>query len=226
MKKILFTLAIVALGVAAFAADDKKKKELDNSVRKLTARFESLQSKTNGVPADKLAKAKGIIIMERTKGGFVFGYERGFGVAMVKDKKGNWSPFSFMTSNEGSFGAQIGGKNTFSVILLMDDSAKDRLINPKVDFGGEAGGTGGSSSAGTGETFGDVPPILVYGESSGVYGGATIKGGSVAADDKANEEYYGQFHSSKDILFEGKVKATEAGTELAKKLGEFAKGKK
>jgi len=42
--------------------------------------------------------------------------------------------------------------------------------------------------------------MLVFGESGGLYGGATIKGGSVADDDKANQNYYGQFYSIKDIL--------------------------
>ena len=41
---------------------------------------------------------------------------------MVKNK-GEWSPFSFMNSHQGSFGAQIGGKSTFCVILLMNETS-------------------------------------------------------------------------------------------------------
>jgi lipid-binding SYLF domain-containing protein len=143
-------------------------------------------------------------------------------VAMIKNK-GAWSPFSFMSSHEGSFGAQIGGKSTFSVILLMNEAARDRLTNPKVDFGGEAGGAGGSNSGGVGSSFTDEPPVLVFGESKGLYGGAVIKGGSVSANDKANENYYGQFYSIKDILFDGKVKASDTAREFTKKLDAAAK---
>jgi len=107
----------------------------------------------------------------------------------------------------------------------MTESARDWLMDPKVSFGGEAGGTGGDSSAGTGESFTKEPPFAVYGESKGVYGGATIKGGSIVANDKANENYYGQFYSVKDILFDKKVKASDTATEFAKKLDAAANAK-
>lgn len=218
-------LATLVLGLA-LNSSGALKSELDNRVRQLMAKFDSLQLNTEArIPADKLKKATGIIIMDRTKGGFVFGYESGFGVAMIKDK-GKWGAFSFMNSREGSFGAQIGGKSTFSVILLMNDAARERLISPKVNFGGEAGGTGGSSSAGVGENFTEEPPVLVFGESKGLYGGATVKGGSVSADDKANEDYYGRFYSIKDILFDKKVPPSETAVELARKIEEATKAPK
>lgn len=215
-------LAILALGLAttAFA---QTQSELDNRVRKLMARFDTLQADSEArIPAEKLKQAKGVILMERTKGGFIVGYEQGFGVAMVRTD-GAWSPLAFMSSHQGSFGAQIGGKNTFSVILLMNDSARNRLINPKVNFGGEAGGTGGSSSGGVGENFTDLPPVLVFGQAKGLYGGAVVKGGSVSANDKANERYYGRFYSTKEILFEGGVEPSETARALGKKLDEAAR---
>jgi SH3 domain-containing YSC84-like protein 1 len=222
MRRYLLTILVLGLAATTMA---QTKSELDNRVRKLMAQFDSLQDNAEArIPADKLNKALGVILMDRTKGGFIFGYEQGFGVAMVKSK-GDWSPFAFMNSHEGSFGAQIGGKSTFCVILLLNEAARDRLTNPKVSFGGEAGGTGGSTSNGVGDNFTEEPPVLVFGESKGLYGGATIKGGSVAADDKANQNYYGQFYSIKDILFEKKVKPSETAAEFAKKLEGAAKAK-
>jgi len=215
-------MLVLGLATTTFA---QAKSELDNRVRKLMAQFDSLQANAEArIPADKLKKAMGVIVMDRTKGGFIFGYEQGFGVAMVKNK-GDWSPFSFMSSHEGSFGAQIGGKSTFCVFLLMNEGARDRLANPKVNFGGEAAGTGGSDSDRVGESFTEENPVLIFGESKGLYGGAVVKGGSVSADDKANEKYYGRFYSIKDILFDHKVKTSETATEFAKKLDEAAKGK-
>jgi len=219
--KVLPIVLLLGLATTGFA---DTKEELDNRVRKLMAQFDSLQSDAKArIPAKTLEKAQGVIVMDRTKGGFIVGYEQGFGVAMVKNK-GEWSPFSFMSSHEGSFGAQIGGKSTFAVILLMTEGARDRLASSKVDFGGEAGGTGGSSSGGVGEDF-TQNPVIVFGQSKGVYGGAVVKGGSVSANDKANQDYYGEFHSIKDILFDGKVKSSETAEEFAKKLEEAAKGK-
>jgi lipid-binding SYLF domain-containing protein len=222
MKRHILTALLLGLAATAVA---QTRNELDDRVRKLMAKFDSLQANPEArIPADKLTKATGVIVMDRTKGGLIFGYEHGFGVAMVKNKS-DWSPFSFMNSHEGSFGAQIGGKSTFVVILLLSDAARDQLTNPKVNFGGEAGGTGGSNSGGVGDNFTQEPPVLVFGESKGLYGGATIKGGSVAADDQANQNYYGQFYSIKDILFDKKVKPSQTATELASKLAAAAKGK-
>jgi lipid-binding SYLF domain-containing protein len=212
----------MGLTVTTFAAS---KSELDVRVKKLMAKMDSLQANAEArIPAEKLQKATGVIIMDRTKGGFVFGYENGFGVAMVREK-GKWSPFSFMSSHEGSFGAQIGGKSTFVVILLMNESARDRLVESKVNFGGEASGTGGSSSGGVKGDFTEEPPMLMFGESKGLYGGATIKGGNVSSDDKANESYYGQYYSIKEILFDKKVEPSETARELARKLDAAAKEK-
>jgi SH3 domain-containing YSC84-like protein 1 len=219
-----FLLTTLLFGLAATALADAKG-DLDDRVRKLMAQFDSLQANAEArIPAEKLKQAKGVIVMDRTKGGFVVGYERGSGIAMIKNKD-KWGAFSFMDSNEGSFGAQIGGKNTFCVILLMTDAARDRLLESKVTFGGEAGGTGGSSSGGVGDNFTKEPPVLVFGEAKGLYGGAAIKGGNVASDDKANKNYYGKFYSIKDILFEKKVEPSETATEFARKLEEAAKGK-
>src|SRR5262252_7149373 len=126
-----YILSALLLGLVATASAETKD-ELDNHVRKLMAEFDSLQANAEArIPADKLTKATGVIVMDRTKGGLIFGYEHGFGVAMVKNKS-DWSPFSFMNSHEGSFGAQIGGKSTFVVILLLSDAARDQLTNPKV----------------------------------------------------------------------------------------------
>lgn len=224
MKRHLCFLLLAATCASASAAASRG--ELDTRIRKLMIRLDSLQAGADKrIPADKLKAAKGVILLDKTKGGFIFGYEKGFGVAMLKDAKGRWTAPSMMTSNEGSLGAQIGGKNTFLVLLLMTDAAKDMLTNSKVDFGGEAGGTGGNSSGGVGGSFSGEPPVLVYSESTGVYGGAVIKGGSVAVDENANTAYYGRSVSAKDILFDGKVKPTPVAAELAAKLDRIAAGK-
>jgi lipid-binding SYLF domain-containing protein len=225
-KTTIAMALLLALSVATTMAGESKSEKLDNRVRKLMTKFDEMQkSEKGGIPAEKLKAAKGVIIMDLTKGGFVVGYEKGFGVAMVRDKKGDWSPMAFVNSNEGSFGAQIGGKSTFRVVLLMSDAARDELANSKAKFGGEAAGTGGEESGGVSGNISDKHPVLVFAESEGVYGGAVVKGGSVDAYDKANESYYGKHYSLKDILFDGEVKATETGIELAKKLNEAAKGK-
>jgi lipid-binding SYLF domain-containing protein len=223
MKTMILGLTIMGLAGAALAIEPA---ELDHRIRELTGKFEMLQSQANkGIPADVLRRAQGIVLLDRTKAGFLFAYEGGGGVAMVRDAKtDSWSPAAFLGATEASLGFQIGGEQDFYVILLMSADANRILTEPNFKFGGEARGTAGDTSAGReGKITTPDQPVLVYDSRKGLYGGATIQGGAVTPDDKANRIYYGQFVTMRDILFDHKVQATEAGSDLAAKLNGYSK---
>ncbi len=222
MKTIIASLLLVGLSLPSFAVN---KTELDSALRKLTSKFETLQSKADKrVPAEKLRKAQGIVLLDRTKAGFLFAYQGGGGVAMVKDPKSNqWSAPAFFKANEASLGFQIGGQQSFVVILLMDTNSARTLTEPTFHFGGEASGTAGDSSAGTDGTLSSQEQAtLVYADREGLYGGVAIKGGSISADTDANAVYYEQGLTTGEILFEKKGKPSEAATQLAKKITEYS----
>ncbi len=205
-----------------------EKAELDRRIRMLTAKFEALQHKPDkSIPAEQLRKAQGIVLLDRTKAGFVFAFQGGGGVALVKDAKSQWSPVAFLDAHEASLGFQVGGEHSFFVILFLSTNATQLLTEPNITFGGEARGTAGDASTGA---EGNVSPlelsVLVYDDRRGLYGGAAIKGGAITPDDDANHLYYGQFVTMKEILFEKKVKPTESATELAAKITEYSKDAK
>jgi lipid-binding SYLF domain-containing protein len=223
MKTITLGLLLFSFAASTFALD---KAELDNRIRNLTSRFEAMQLKSeNSIPADNLRKAHGVILLERTKAGFVFAYQGGSGVALVKDPKTEkWSPTAFLAANEASLGFQVGGQQSFVVILLMSTNATRMLTEPNFEFGGEARGTVGKSSTGEeGKVTSHDEPVLVYVDRKGLYGGAAIKGDAIAPDNEANRVYYEQPLTMKDILFDKKAKPTEAALALAKKLTEHSK---
>ena len=225
MKKFIATVLVLAV---AWGVSAVEKNQLELKAHKLIAKFQKLQDKPDKrVPADALSKAKGIILLDRTKAGFVFAYQGGGGLAMVKDKKGNWGPIAFMQANEGSLGFQIGGQQSFFVILLMtDESTKTLVADAAFDFGGEARGTAGDSSAGAeGKVESVERAVQVYDERQGLFGGAAIKGGALGPDNDANFVYYGAPVTMKEILFDKKVKVTETAALLARKVQEFSKGK-
>ena len=208
-------------------ADDKAK--LEAQIRKLTAKFESMQSNPEkAVPAAELKRARGVVLLDRTKAGFIFAYQGGSGVALVKDgNTENYGAAAFLKANEASLGFQIGGEQSFYVILLMSTNAARGITDSKVNFAGEARGTAGDQTAGEeGKISPDERPIRVYSDRAGLYGGAALKGGAIAADDEANRKYYGDYFTVHDILFNKKVKPTEPAKELAKKLTEAATAKK
>jgi len=224
MKTIILALLLFGLATPAFATS---RQELDNRILTLTAKFDALQRKPDKcIPRETLAKAKGIILLDRTKAGFIFAYQGGGGVAMVKDASGNWSPAAFLSANEASLGFQIGGEQNFYVMLLMTTNATEALTRERSDFGGEARGTGGDKSEGVGRSFTpEDESVIVYTDRKGVFGAAAIKGGVVAPDDEANAIYYGQAVSMRDILFDKEVKATETAADLARKISDHAKDK-
>src|SRR5690242_9261457 len=125
MKTTAFGIVLLSFVLQASAIEPV---DLDNRIRALTARFEALQRQPDkAVSPDTLRQAQGIILLERTKAGFIFAYQGGGGVALVKDDRGNWSPAAFLSANEGSLGFQVGGEHVFYVLLLMNTNA-NRLL--------------------------------------------------------------------------------------------------
>jgi SH3 domain-containing YSC84-like protein 1 len=224
MKRLMTVLLLFGLAASAWAVD---KADLDKRIRTLTTKLQIMQAKPDKrIPAENLSKAKGIILLDRTKAGFIFAFEGGGGLAMVKDEKsGSWSAPAFMRANEASLGLQIGGQQSFVVILLMNTNATHAVADSSINFGGEASGTAGNAS---GIADGTVPSdtgqvVMIYSDSSGLYGGVSIKGGDLSPDPEANVAYYAQSLTPKEILFDKKVKPSDTATALAQQISQFSK---
>jgi lipid-binding SYLF domain-containing protein len=223
MKKLtIIILGVVALTLSAAAVD---KAALDKKIEKLTAKFEALQQKPDKrIPPEVLQKAQGIILLDRTKAGFVVAYQGGGGVAMVKDRRsGKWGAPAFFRANEGSIGFQVGGQQSFFVIVMMNAEGTRLLTDPSFELGGEAQGTAGDQSAGAEAGVSNVErPVLVYSDRQGLFGGAALKGGALSPDEEANRVYYEQPIAVKEILFEKLLKPSEPAQRLAQKLSASA----
>ena len=223
MKKWMIALMWVGLCGSAVALD---KAELDLRANKLLMKFEAMQQKPDKrVPADILRKAQAVILLDRTKAGFVFAYQGGTGMAIVKDKKsGKWGPVAFLKANEGSLGFQIGGQQTFLVIVLLNQDSTRLLTEATFEVGGEARGTAGETTSGVDASVVSTEhSILMYDERKGLFGGAAIKGGAIAPDDEANLVYYAKPLTIKEILFEKKIKPTETAGVFARKIEQASK---
>jgi lipid-binding SYLF domain-containing protein len=223
MKLLINSLLLLGLASSSLAAD---KVDLDYRIRKLSIKLDALQAKPDKrIPPDKLRDAKGIVLLDRTKAGIGFAYQGGSGLAMVREgKSGKWSPPAFFSATEASLGVQIGAQQSFVVVLLMNTNAIALLTEGTFKFGGDASGTAGNSSgAAEGDISAPQPLTLVYSDRGGLYGGAALKGDSLAPDVKADTAYYGQFLTTKEILFEHKVKPTPDSAALAKKFEQFCK---
>ncbi|HUA68471.1 MAG TPA: lipid-binding SYLF domain-containing protein [Candidatus Saccharimonadales bacterium] len=222
MKALMMGLILTGFVSSTLAMD---RAELDDRIRMLTAKFEALQAQPDKrVPAAVLRQAQGIILLDTTKAGFMFAFQGGDGVAMVKDNWGNWSPVAFLNKKEASFGFQAGGEQNFYAILLMDTNTTQQLTQSQINVGGEAGGTAGSNSGSVDGRFN--PPkesIRVYADRAGFYGGMAFKGGTLSPANNDNAVYYGQSVSMRDILFDRRVQPTQAAFDLADKIKTYSK---
>ena len=204
----------------------ESKNKLDARVRDLTDYFEKVQKdKETAVPAEILSKAEGMIIMRTYKAGFIVGVAGGHGVALVKNKTtGKWGPVGFVKSGEGSFGFQAGGQRSDMVLLLMNSDGVKVLTNPNFKIGADVSATVGPKSGGGQANFEtDKTPVLVYSDTKGAYGGASLETGGIFPDSGDNEDYYDKNLTMTEILVDGKVEPTEAAKLLAGKIEEYAK---
>ena len=63
--------------------------------------------------------------------------------------------------------------------------------------------------------------VLVYPAASGLFGGATVKGGWVSVDDKANKAFYNTNYSSPEVLLSTWLRVPPPAQPLMARLRAF-----
>jgi lipid-binding SYLF domain-containing protein len=174
LKLILATVLAASLVAPAWAASKNK---LDARARDLTDYFDKVQKEPNkAVPGEILGKAQGLVIMRNYKAGLIVGISGGHGVAIAKDKTtGKWGPVGFVRAGEGSFGFQAGAQRNDMILVLMNSDGMKILTDPNFKLGVDVSVTVGPRSAGDQANFKtDNTPVLVYGDTRGLFGGAAL----------------------------------------------------
>jgi lipid-binding SYLF domain-containing protein len=120
----------------------------------------------------------------------------------------------------GSIGFQIGGQSTDFVLLVMNPKGIDYLLRSKFTLGADAsvaaGPVGRNAEAAT-----DVlmhAEILSYSRSRGVFAGVSLKGASLAQDNKGNYAIYGEKVSARELLLRPGQTIPSAGRSLVDAL--------
>ena len=221
---VLLLLGCLLPALPGFANPLKKTNEkLDQRIRRSADRFIEMQ-KVPGkrLPADLLARARGIIILHKFKAGLIVGGEAGNGVALVRDKTtGAWSAPAFISSAEGSYGLQIGAQESTIVLLLMNETGLKPLLGGSVNIGVDVAATAGPfDEGGKIDTTTIQQPILVYSSSGGLFAGAAFKGGGILPEQKSNEMFYAR--AMNDILFDPLVRPNATGQHLIDVLETYA----
>ena len=222
MKKGLFVWVCFLFFISSnlFALSRKSLNERIKLAENLIDYFTS--SPDRKIPAELFERADAIIFMKQYKGGFVLGGKGGNGIVIAKDRKtGEWSPPAFVANAEGSFGFQIGGQVIEAILLIMNKEGLDMLLKSRIKIGVDLSAAAGPYGREAGGKVGPGTGILIYSKAKGLYAGASIEGGVLVPDEKANEIFYGKGIKIRDILIRKKVKMPEEGKKLIEKLENY-----
>lgn len=200
MRRLLCFVIAGILGCCTLAHAADTKEVGDRVVSSAVVLKEVAGIPEKGIPTDLLNKAVCVaVVPSMKKGGFIFGANYGKGVMACKinNGEGPWSAPSMIQLAGGSFGLQIGAQAVDVVLVIMNLSGLESMLDSKFTVGGDAsvaaGPVGRTASAETDAWM--KAQILAYSRSRGIFAGLTIKGSTLRPDNDANHALYG-----KDVL--------------------------
>lgn len=156
---------------------------------------EIMETPDQGIPVDLLSRAKCVAVFPATlKAGFIVGAQYGYGLVSCRPSgTDSWGAPAFFTLTGGSIGMQIGAKATDLILLVMDETAKQELLDAKVTLGAglgvAAGPVGREASAATDASL--KGSILSYSRSEGLFAGVDLGGSILSYDQESTQKIYG-----------------------------------
>lgn len=196
-------LAIPALLSVLFVLTSATKISTEQErIQKSTRVMHDFAQMKEGIPAELLKNAEGILIIPKMlNGGFVLAGKRGKGVALVKHENG-WSNPVFVTLTGGSIGLQAGVQAVDLVLVFKHRAVLSKVENGDFTIGGDisaaAGPVGRSTSANTDYKL--DAEVYSYSRSKGLFAGISINGANISIDKSAVKSYYGDNHDSKTVF--------------------------
>ncbi len=213
MRKQFATLLMAAvaafvMAVPAIANDDDhdkgdktKRTELVNEAEQVLK--DAVTAPDKRIPQDLLEKAECVGVFPKVKkGAFVVGGEYGKGVFSCRQSDGTFSAPAFFSIGGPSVGFQVGGSSTDLVLLIMNEKGMDYLLKDKFTLGGEAAAVAGPVGRNA-QAMTDAmmhAQILSWSRSRGAFLGASLEGMVVNSKEDANQEFYGQPLTARQIL--------------------------
>jgi len=216
----LLLIGLVVCQAGYLCAATEQEERLEDSTRVLQ---EILDTPDSGIPNDLLDKSECIGIIPSVKK-FAFGFGGRYGAGFVLCKKdsgkGAWGPPSAFTLGGGSVGFQLGFSATDFVLLFMNHSGVEKLLQDKFTLGADVSVAGGpvgrAASAATDAQM--TAQILSYSRSRGLFAGVSLEGAVLRPSNDDNQALYGREVAAKDILIAGTVPAPAAAEPLIQLL--------
>jgi SH3 domain-containing YSC84-like protein 1 len=217
VRLLLVSSFLISANLPMWGADKTKDEE---TIRNAASVLQAMVS-SKDVPRGVLAKADCIIVLPSVKKFAVgIGGTGGRGPMSCRagsNFSGKWSAPAMMSIGGASAGFQIGGTSSDFVLVILANTAVDKVLNAKVKVGSDVSAAAGpGASAGAGAIGG--ADILTYSRTSGLFAGVSLNGASLSPDSDANQRLYDKSVSASAIVRGGDVTATPAGESFASLL--------
>jgi lipid-binding SYLF domain-containing protein len=215
MRIILAAALVIA---PLMAEENHQAKRLDQATAVLS---EIMATPDKAIPKDLFDKAHCVVIIPSEKSAaFLVGGKFGTGyLSCRKASETGWSAPATIRVEGGSFGFQIGGKETDVVMFVMNEGGKNKLLQSKFTLGADAsvaaGPVGRSSSAQTDAQL--HAEILSWSRSQGVFAGISLEGATLRPDVGDNAKLYGRKLDSREIVT-SHIKLPKAAARLIHEL--------
>jgi SH3 domain-containing YSC84-like protein 1 len=176
------------------------------------------------IPAEYWTRARCVaVVPELKKAAFIFGGEYGKGAMSCRAGDG-WSAPVFVQLAKGSWGFQAGAQQVDLVLLVMNESGVQKLLQNKVTLGADAsvaaGPLGRQGSVATDAAL--SAEILSYSRAQGLFAGVDLSGGVLRPDEDANKSVYGADAVPRRILASRDISAPPEATPFLQALGSSA----
>ena len=221
----ILVLVLLCMSSIAWSADDKDQTDIDKRIAaSATVLNEIMAVPDKAIPDKVMNDAKCIaVIPSMVKVAFVFGGNRGKGIASCRTESGDWSAPAPITITGGSWGLQLGGQAVDLVMIVTNDRGMQHLLQSKFKLGADASAAAGpvGRDAAADTDWKMRAEVLTYSRARGVFAGIDLNGSAVTQDKEETRVLYGSFVPFSDIL-SGKVQPTNSSASFLEAVRKYA----
>jgi lipid-binding SYLF domain-containing protein len=213
VKKRMIVCALCLAIASPLFAQKKEEERLSNSATVFRAIL------AGPLPTNILDQASCVLIFPSVKKVAIgIGGSYGRGALVCRggaDMNGAWGTPAMYKLDQASIGVQLGSTATDFVLVVMNHTGAEQILNGKTKLGANAAAAAGPTGAqATGYNAASMHvDVLTYSRSSGLFAGVSLEGASMESDDDANKALYGKSVTAKQII-EGGQAVPAAGKPL------------
>src|SRR5271168_2108689 len=194
MKNKMIVLALCLVVASPLFAQNKEEERISKSADVL----QQLLAGDNSLSKHILDQAECVLIFPSVKKVAIgIGGSYGRGVLVCRggaEMNGAWGTPAMYKLDQASIGVQLGSTATDFVLVVMNHTGAEQILNGKTKLGANAAAAAGPTGAqATGYNAASMHvDVLTYSRSSGLFAGVSLEGASMDTDDDANKALYGK----------------------------------